>query len=314
MGPKREPIGKKRRWQANVSVAASGPGFTPGARDVTGFGAYSKAAAELRYTIADVAYLSEEWRTPPYAAPFEFHASEYGGDYATVLDALARAKNFLIEGSLDPDFDGGSLLFAFSGHGREGDGTLWLDDNTFLSADDFVGACVDTAQAAPGRGRLRLSILLDSCYSGAFLLRTLERTLHEHADLLVADYFMAAAMPDELAWEVPVLGHGLSTFCFSVRPQAPGSMVATADGMTTTWGIAAGPEGCSLVTSGQQNPVVYDAYELRVARTPINVWDGEPHRSPLRSHEAWRADLVAARNRLRQGLAQALGANVHLGT
>lgn len=295
-------VGKMRNWQANVSVAASGPAFVAGKRHDDPIGIYPKTAAELQYTSADIAFLSSHWREAQYRAPVQFHTAKYDCDYASVTASLAEAGGFLVDGARSPDFDGGSLLFAYSGHGREGDGTLCLNDATFLSAEDFVNACLSIQSAAPGRGRLRLELLLDSCHSGAFLLRVLEMVLHKHPDKLVPDYFFASSMPDEYSFEIPVLGHGLATFCFSVKPLTLGSMVASADRMPVTWAVAAGARGCSIVSGGQQNPMVYDNYELEVANQSIPVWSGEPVEAP-RPRSEWEADIF----RLRDEVVQAVG-------
>lgn len=263
---------------------------------------YTKVAAQLEYTTADVAFLSSHWRANGDAAPFELHVDRYDCDHAAAVGALGEARDFLQQAALKPDFDGGSILFAYSGHGREGDGTLCLDDDTFLSAQDFIDACLKMRAAAPGRGRLRISLLLDSCHSGAFMLRVLEAVVGEYADDLVPDYLLASSMPDELSLEIPLLGHGLSTFCFSVRPIAPGSMMASAAGQPRTWGIAAGADGCSLVSGGQQNPVVYDTYELRVAGVGIPVYDGDAADAAPRGRNEWEQDLTRARDAARETL------------
>jgi hypothetical protein len=72
-------------------------------------------------------------------------------------------------------------------------------------------------------------------------------------------------MPDEEAYEDSGLGHGIFSYCWSVRepPSGPpfGAIAAEAIQPDNTRGpslaIARGPLGCSLLTSGQQNPLVF---------------------------------------------------------
>ena len=68
-------------------------------------------------------------------------------------------------------------------------------------------------------------------------------------------------MEDEFAWEESGLGHGLFTYCFSVRSPSLGSFVAEAVQPDNRFGpslaIAQGEGGCSLLTAGAQNPVIY---------------------------------------------------------
>jgi hypothetical protein len=225
--------------------------------------------------------------------------------HAKVVDAFKRIEDeFVQQAAGHADFDGGLLTFCFSGHGREGDGALCLADDTTFAVDDFVDACMRIRQAAPGIGRLRVALLLDSCFSGAFILRALELMLHEYPDDLTPEYLLASSMPDEESYEVPALGHGLSTFCWSLNVESPDSVVATAHGLPGfTWSIAQGPDGCSIVTGGQQNPIKYDAYDLESAFGSVPVWNGDVGDAKPRSREEWERDLWAHRDSLADAFA-----------
>jgi hypothetical protein len=257
-------------------------------------------------TIPDVTYLAEHWGRDNYgSAPHEYHETEFDVSYAKVVDAFKRIEDrFAQDAAANADFDGGLLNFCFSGHGREGDGALCLADETTFNADDFIAACMRIRRAAPGMGRLRVALLLDSCYSGAFILRALELMLHEYPEELVPEYLLASSMPDEESYEVPALGHGLSTFCWSLKVEPPESVIGTAHGLPGfTWSIAEGPDGCSIVTGGQQNPIKYDTYELETAFGSVPVWEGDVAESKPRSRDEWERDLRAHRDSLADAFA-----------
>ncbi|MCP1156997.1 hypothetical protein [Bacillus infantis] len=68
---------------------------------------------------------------------------------------------------------------------------------------------------------LRVSLILDSCYSGKFLVDFLHKAYSEKDSKLSPDYFAAACLHDEKAREVPYLGHGLYTYSFSLSSMGP---------------------------------------------------------------------------------------------
>jgi hypothetical protein len=50
----------------------------------------------------------------------------------------------------------------------------------------------------------------------------------------------------------------VSTYCFSLREASIGSEIGLAGrGEIKTWGVYAGPGGCSIATAAAQNPIVY---------------------------------------------------------
>ncbi len=294
----------RRDWAAYINVAAKGTLFQPYQRSDP-IGMHPKALANLEYTTADVDYWDDYWRNGDWygRSPYETHSTLRDTDYATLASRLEEVRAWFAESSQTPGFDGGSIVFCYSGHGREGDGALCLNNGTYFDAEDFVRTCMDIRSSSPGSGPLAVSLIVDSCYSGAFLLKVLEGILHEHPDDLIPDYLFAASMPDEVAWELPVLNHGLATYCQSVRPDSLGAMSATAGGRSDpAWAIAEGPDGCSYITAGAQNPIRYDSYELAGAMQSVRVWEGEALVT-LRSRDEWESDLLKARDELYEQLA-----------
>jgi hypothetical protein len=302
-----------RKWQGCISIGVSGPesSFVRRTDLMHPIEFYPKMLAQLHCTSADSTYLAEWFASDHAMGPSErcsiaLREPEFSA-VKTSFDDLG--KWFEREAEEHDGFDGGELVFTFSGHGREGDGTLFLHDETYFGADDFVDACLEVHRRTNAQRAMNVAVLLDSCYSGEFLLRTLQRILGDRQGELGGlrpEYMLASSMPDEASWESSELRHGMSTYCFSVHPQHLGAITAASSssesGMPLSWSFAAGPDGCSYITHGSQNPIVYDAYRLRTAFTDVSVWAGEPYGSDLRSKDEWEADLVRARNSLRDRL------------
>jgi hypothetical protein len=303
---------KSRCWQAFVSVSASGPEFTPMFEE-HGYLLRPRLAADLRYTTADAEFMSQFWREPHYdSGPCgEFHVPHLKNpSHAGVIDAIHRAGDWLGANSERDDWDGGHLSFSFAGHGRDTDGALVLTDGC-LTAEEFTSALVSIAQRwSSSNVRLRVVIQLDSCYSGAFLIRVLHAATNEHAGLLVPYYLAAAAMPDEVSWEESTLGHGVFTYCRSIRPRDDGppfGFGALAVQPDNTYGpsllLAKGAYGCALLTCGEQNPIVYIDYQLEACGGSFSVFANEADNGePI--HEAeMRQRLLTIRDDFKRQLA-----------
>lgn len=298
---------KQRNWEAYVSVAASG---SDGASPQYGH-AYPKEFAQLKYTSKDVDYWAGWWEQS-WGPAHTLHEVRHEADYTSVTAALDDVGRWLCEASVNPDFDGGSIVFCYSGHGRENDGALSLNQGTCFDADDFVNACLEIQQACLGDRRLRIGLILDSCYSGAFLLNALETLLHEHGDRLYPDYFYAACMPDEQAWELPAVEHGLATHSRILQAARDFDEhlfwpFAAGDDSLPIRDLIVGERGCAYVTAAAQNPVIFGEYDLQVGQEKIEVWTDYNYDDGLRSRKDWEAELLAARNRFRGPLADLVG-------
>lgn len=253
------PMHKRRSWQAVLAVSASGPEFS---LELERNGLMRpRMAANLRYTTADVDYLETSFQDGDYdSGEEELHRRLRNPTRAELFSTLEEIGAWLSAARSDPRWDGGGLLFCFAGHGREGDGALVLEDDV-VTPEAFVSVLARLAEIAPGPGRLRVSVILDSCHSAAFVLRLLDACFVTHEDTLVPFHAFASCMEDEFALEDPGLGHGMFTYSFSVEPGALASATARAIQPDNTFGpslaIAGGELGCSVLTAGRQNPLLY---------------------------------------------------------
>jgi hypothetical protein len=106
------------------------------------------------------------------------------------------------------------------------------------------------------------------------------------------EFLLASSHPDEVSWESASLGHGLSTYCFSLlRESSIGSGVAIGGRHgIKTWSAYAGPAGCSIATAAAQNPIVFDHGEMDTCFQRIRV-EGKSEEQLLGELSAVRDDL-----------------------
>ncbi len=100
-------------------------------------------------------------------------------------------------------------------------------------------------------------------------------------------------MEDEESWEDSSLGHGIFTYCFSVRSDVPFSLAAEAIQPDNTYGpsisIAGGELGCSLLTVGAQNPVLYwnGCGEIEIGKKSLRIFDDDGNLRSLQEVRSW---------------------------
>ena len=144
--------------------------------------------------------------------------------------------------------------------------------------NEFIESICSLASRVSSPGRLRISAVLDSCHSGAWVTRLLHECFHNRADLLVPFNLFASCMHDEFAMEDSLLGHGIFTYCLSVQKSALGSYGAAGVLPDNSYGpslaIAAGERGCSFLTAGLQNPLAYwnGAGQLEVSQSGFSIF------------------------------------------
>jgi len=272
------PIGfKHRKWEVFVSVSASGPESSK-VFERNGRLLRTRMAADLDYTTADVDYFYDHFTTPELdqLRKEDKHIRLVNPSREAVLKGLTDAMVWLGAFRDHPDWDGGGLHFNYAGHGAEPDGALVLRGER-LSIDDFLNHIEPLAAKFAPPGRLRLSVVLDSCHSGYWITRILDSCLHERSKNLIPFNLFASCMYDEVALEDSSLGHGLYTYCFSVQSDSIGSYGAKAVLPNNCFGpslsVAAGEYGCSLLSAGGQNPVSYwnGAGQLEVSESSFLI-------------------------------------------
>ncbi|WP_299983864.1 hypothetical protein [uncultured Ruegeria sp.] len=170
---------------------------------MTGFGQMrSRAGADLRYTSADAELTFNKWSRDK-SVPKDAHVLLIEPSVADFASACTKVSKVL---SGYPQQDTGVDLY-FAGHGLPGNGALVLSDGV-VTATRLIGLLEDSLK--PGEGLRGLSMLLDSCFSGAFLFEAMV-ALQNHEKLRLFDA-QCSSMHDEKSWELSFLGHGAFTF------------------------------------------------------------------------------------------------------
>lgn len=293
---------KHRRWEAFISVSASGPEFSTIFQDAGRF-TRTRMAADLEYTTADVDFLYTLFLEPESDRPRakDLHIRLVNPTKNKVLAEIAKAGRWLAKHRNHADWDGGGLHFNYAGHGTENYGALVLKSGD-LHVDEFIESICSIASSLASPERLRISVVLDSCHSGAWVTRMLHQCSHNKADLLVPFNLFASCMHDEYAFEDSSLGHGLFTYCLSVQQAGLGSYGARAILPDNSYGpalaIAAGVRGCSFLTAGSQNPVAYwnGAGFLEVSQSGFSVFSDD---GKTLTENQMREQLVLFRDKTR---------------
>jgi len=247
-----------RLYQAYLSIACTGPAYSSKLQYHPRI-EVPRGAADIKLTTADIDYFSDFWKQDHYdGGIFKIHRRLQNPSGEEFKTAVREINDWFSSHKDKADFDGGCINITFAGHGRRGTGNLVLKD-----VDIDANQLVDTILSFRNSDRdIRASLILDSCFSGAFLLSFFRLIAKNHWDNINLDYLAAACLHDEAAKESDQLGHGYFTYCFSCRPDNIGTVTAKAIQPDNTIGaslsIASGALGCSILTQGTQNPIVIE--------------------------------------------------------
>jgi len=251
-------VGKLRRWQATISISASGPEYDPIFSDA-GRKFIPRAASDLRFTTSDSDYLAEHFKKQDSdSCEFEKHYRLINPNIRQLTSTIEKIDKWFGKHRHKSAWDGGGIVLIYTGHGHETAGEMVLKNDDFYSPETFIEQVLKVAKKDKNGERVRVSIIMDSCHSGEFGLRALDLMFNKYDEYLIPYMLFLSCCPDEVSWEDGDLGHGIFTYCFSVRGEI-GSIATKAIQPDNTFGpslsIAKGGKG--ILTSGAQNPVVY---------------------------------------------------------
>ncbi|MEH7607892.1 hypothetical protein, partial [Priestia megaterium] len=226
-----------------------------------------------------------------------------------VRNAIFEIGAWFAQFTKEDDWVGGGITIAFAGHGEINTGSLVIRDGVITYKDLY-----DLLSAISLSGRLRYNLILDSCYSGRFLIDFLYESLNDKSKL-IPDYLGAACMYDETAVEESSLGHGLYTYCFSVRREEIGGYAARAIQPDNSYGpsvnFVGGSYGVSLMTFGMQNPLIFDQYSFSLCGETVNVSRGDFFEDVIDKDEVIY-NLEALRDQFKRNINKiSKGNNVH---
>lgn len=191
-------------FQASVVIACEGPDEGTLRTGPAG-SRRSRDGAKLAHVVADAEYWAKQFRSGESQANHVILLRN--PTRAQVLASMAEAGSYLYQHKGESGWGGGQINLAFAGHGTEAGELVLADDS--LSADEIAKTIVEHTWTGH-EPRLRLSVVLDCCFSGRTLAELILHPFHGLHYLLIDGF--AAALHDELAWELEAWGHGALTF------------------------------------------------------------------------------------------------------
>ena len=194
---------------ASIVISSSGSGESE--RCQTRFGEIcSRSGARLEHTTRDADNVYALWRKAEPDLPDELCRLLIDPTKDEV-ECAVRGVSSRIRNAYTDDI---GLDLFFAGHGEEGTGNLVLKDGT-LSATRLLELQADDVGSGSG-GERTIGVCLDSCYSGAFLIRLAMESFEDFEGFRVDEGF-ASCLPGEPCWEMDILGHGVFTYTFLHR-------------------------------------------------------------------------------------------------
>ena len=206
--------GKNRNYIVHLSLSCSGPDKATTRTGPIGV-IRRRDSADLKFTTRDVDWLHSHFMEPKYdSATVEKHFRCVNPQKADFLRTIDEAIAHLAQYRSNLDWDGGGLVIVYAGHGTEHTGAIVFSD-AVLEPEELAHYL---ARRKPkSHRRLRVDLVLDSCFASAFVAQFLTCAWNELEDYLFPCTLFAAALPDEYAWEMPTLGHGVFTHAYKTE-------------------------------------------------------------------------------------------------
>lgn len=213
-------MGKSRKHIAYLSVSCSGPAHGTTER-IRGTKYRTRDGADLKYTTADCDWFYSHVKREEYVKGLETkHYRLVNPTSNEFADALEDAISFLANFSDRADWDGGSIVLLYAGHGMNTTGDLVFANNSLpLDAQDFIAFIAE--RIPKSEHRLRIDALVDSCHSGGFLAKLLWASHNHYSDKIFPCTLMGASLPDEAALESDRIRHGVFTFAYMEEYKIP---------------------------------------------------------------------------------------------
>lgn len=191
-----------KRYNGSLVVACSGPVDVQPVQTVFGE-MRCRSGAKLKFTSADAKLAFDNWSTDR-RVPRDAHILLVDPKLSDFQAAIERISSEL---SVFPQGETGIDLY-FAGHGLPKTGALVLRDQV-LTATDYLSLIEENMTSDKGiRG---ISMMLDSCHSGAFLFEAMV-ALQDREEAIRLYDALCSSMHDETSWELSFLDHGAFTF------------------------------------------------------------------------------------------------------
>ena len=238
----------------------------------------SRSGALLRNTERDAQGVYEFWKKVEPDVPDDLHILLIDPTIDEVESTIKSVSSSLSEGFCA---EIGFNLF-FAGHGEPGTGNLRLNDG-ILPPTRLLELQADDVRRGDGAERT-IGVWLDSCYSGAFLLRLAIAAIEQSESFRLIEG-LASCLPDEESYEWDDLGHGVFTYTqlFRGNEHVDAKHFNRAILTNNTHDIAVGVQGLislmgsatAFLTKGKQVPISLLKHVISIDRDFADVYIDE---------------------------------------
>lgn len=257
--------GKARKYQVYISISCSGP-ENGKIMKLRGGKLRTRNGADLKFTTADSDWFFQQMHNE--VNPLTMKVKHYRLINPSIDDfsnTLSKASSFLKQYTTNKDWDGGSIILIYAGHGFGKKGSLVFKNSSLVDAADVMRFLAN--EIPKTSRRLRIDAIVDSCYSGAFLADLLQTAHNELEDRIFPCTLFGASLPDEESLESDRFGHGIFSHSYIQDVNSP----PLHNRIKWLWlktigrdkhGLSQG--GVSYLTDGKQHSFEYENGSLSV--------------------------------------------------
>lgn len=255
--------GKARNYKFYISISC---GTTSDiSRNTFKSDLYAKDSCNLRFTTADSDFYYSMLREDHYDTGIkEKHIRLINPTKLELSNSISQGMNYLNQYSEKKDWKGGEITFIFSGHGRYGCGSIELKDDSYSAKNLLEDIC---AAREKNKRRIRINLILDSCYSGAFLIGLASESLLKYEnDVFFCDGWSSSSF-NEVSFESEKHEHGLFTYIWKEKRKK--SFDELIDHLRN------GGEEITIksISKGEQNPITYVNGNIDLKESSFCVYD-----------------------------------------
>jgi len=207
-------FGEQRNYKVTISISCSGPKkgkVKPSELKVL----RKREEADLSYTTNDADWMykwsKEDFNEKGYdAGKKEKHIRLVNPNKDEITDAFIVAGQYLKSFARKKDWKGGEIIIIYAGHGLESDGALYISGDAF-TAKNLLDNIVTNLPLS--KEKCRIDLILDSCYSGAFIGHFVMES-QNHKEKVFPFELFGSCLHDETSLESSEWEHGILTFSF----------------------------------------------------------------------------------------------------
>lgn len=207
-------FGEQRNYKVTISISCSGPQsgkVKPSKLKIL----RKREAADLDFTTNDADWMyrwnKKQFNKKAYdSGRKEKHIRLVNPTLEELKKAFIAAGQYLKSYKNRKDWNGGEILIIYAGHGLEGDGALYISGLP-LTAKEMINQIVTNLPLT--NKKCRIDVMLDSCYSGAFIAYFLFEA-HQFEDKIFPFELFGSCLYDETSLESHEWQHGILTHAF----------------------------------------------------------------------------------------------------